>query len=76
MTDPKTLQLLWQYRVPADEQVLAAAVNVDDKSYHCDQGILAGSIHDLLVHCMSAQTSWLQRLRRVANPWAAWCNAG
>jgi uncharacterized damage-inducible protein DinB len=60
MLDPKTLQLLWQYMVSADGLVLAASDSLSDEAYHRDQGISAGSVHRLLVHCLSAQTTWLE----------------
>ena len=68
MTDPKTLQFLWQYMTYADRQVLAAMDSVDDEGYGREQGISAGSLHKLLVHCLSAQTTWLQRLGGVSHP--------
>jgi uncharacterized damage-inducible protein DinB len=68
MTDPATIQFLWQYMVHADGQVVAACTTLDDEGYHREQGISAGSVHKLLVHCLSAHVTWLQRLNQVDNP--------
>ncbi|HSU68732.1 MAG TPA: DinB family protein [Tepidisphaeraceae bacterium] len=68
MNDPKTIEFLWKYVAHADGQVLAAADTLDDRGYFLDQGISFGSVHNMLVHCLSAQASWLQRLNQVGNP--------
>src|SRR4051812_31717571 len=57
--DPRTLELLWQYMVHADQQELTAAATVQDEPYFRDQGISFGSIHKLLVHAYDAQRVWL-----------------
>jgi uncharacterized damage-inducible protein DinB len=43
--------------VYANGQVVAASDSLNDEAYHRDQGISAGSVHRLLVHCLSAQTT-------------------
>jgi uncharacterized damage-inducible protein DinB len=68
MTEPKTIQFLWQYMVYADAQVLSAADTLPDEAYFRDQGISFGSVHKLIVHCLSAHHTWLQRLNGVNNP--------
>ena len=69
MVDPKTLQFLWRYMVHADAQVLAASDGLSDEGYYREQEISAGSVHNLLVHCMkcrrrlgsSDSTAWVTR---------------
>jgi uncharacterized damage-inducible protein DinB len=68
MNDPQTLQFLWQYMVYADAQMLAASDTLSDDAYHREQGISFGSVHKLLVHGMSAQNTWLQRLNGLESP--------
>lgn len=68
MTGPQTIQFLWQYMVHADAQVLEAADTVSEDGYVREQGISLGSLHKLLVHCMSAQHTWLQRLNGIGSP--------
>jgi uncharacterized damage-inducible protein DinB len=68
MTEPKTIQFLWQYMAHADGQVLAAADPLSDEAYFREQGISFGSVHKLIVHCLSAHHTWLQRLNGVSNP--------
>ena len=68
MGDPKTIQLLWQYMVHADAQVLAATESLTDEGYAREQGISAGSVHKLIVHCMGAQRTWLERLKGAGTP--------
>jgi uncharacterized damage-inducible protein DinB len=57
------LQNMFDYVRWADGQVLAASRTVPDEGYYKDQGISIGSIHKLLVHCMSVQWIWLSRWR-------------
>jgi uncharacterized damage-inducible protein DinB len=66
--DPRTVELLWQYMVAADAEVLAAADSVGDEGYFREQGISLGSIHKLIVHAMDAQRIWLERLKGTVNP--------
>jgi len=62
MHDPKTIQYLWAYMIHADGRLIEAAASVPEEGYFHDQGISLGSVHNLLVHCASAQEVWLRRL--------------
>ena len=68
MYDPSTIQFLWRYMVQADQELLAAADTLDDAGYFGDQKISAGSVHNMLVHCMGAQQTWLERLTEAGTP--------
>ena len=49
-------------------QVLAATQGLTDEGYALGQGISTGSIHKLIVHCMSTQRTWLKRLKGAGTP--------
>ena len=46
-----------------DQQSLIAARSVRDEEYYTDYQISSGSLHKVLVHCMTAQWLWLCRFR-------------
>lgn len=46
-----------------DQRCLIAARSVRDEQYYTDYQISAGSLHKVLVHCMTAQWLWLCRFR-------------
>jgi uncharacterized damage-inducible protein DinB len=68
LIDPDTLKLLWDYMIHADLQMLKAAGALSLEACNREQGISAGSVHKLLVHCMDAQGIWLERLKGAKNP--------
>ena len=69
--DPKTVNLLWDYMIHADGQILKAAEELTEKQYSLEQGISLGSVQKLLIHCMDAQHIWLERLKGVNQQFAS-----
>ena len=57
------LQNMFEFIRWADGLMIRAARTVPDDGYYREQGISLGSIHKLMVHCMSVQWLWLSRWR-------------
>ena len=57
------LRDMFEYVRWGDGLAIAAARTVPNDGYYRDQNISIGSIHKLMVHCMSAQWIWLCRWR-------------
>ena len=59
--EPKFVHHLLQYMTSADGAGLEATRLVSEEEYYKDRGFSFGSIHNLLVHQMVAQKTWLRR---------------
>lgn len=59
--DPEFIYHLLQYMVSADRAGFDAARGLSEAEYHKDRGFSFGSIHNVLVHQMVAQKTWLRR---------------
>ncbi len=58
----KYIQRLYEYNDWAWRQVFPSLAQLDDVAYKEDRGFFWGSFHGLMVHAMSAEHIWYQRL--------------
>jgi uncharacterized damage-inducible protein DinB len=56
------IQRLYDYNDWAWQQVFPSLIKLDDAAYKQDRGFFWGSLHGLLVHAMSAEHIWYQRM--------------
>lgn len=59
---------LAEYVTWADEKQLAATKPLSDEAYFKDYGWSFGNMHKLMVHMLSAQSIWLDRVARDRTP--------
>ena len=58
----KHIQRLYAYNDWAWQQVFPSLGKLDDAAYKADRGFFWGSLHSVLVHAMSAEDIWYQRI--------------
>ncbi|MEZ4621551.1 MAG: DinB family protein [Caldilineaceae bacterium] len=58
----KHIQRLYDYNDWAWQQVFPSLARLDDAAYKADRGLFWGSLHSVLVHAMSAEYIWYQRI--------------
>lgn len=56
------IQRLYDYNDWAWQQVFPSLAQLDDPAYKADRGFFWGSLHGLMVHSMSAEYIWYQRI--------------
>ncbi|MCB0110149.1 MAG: DinB family protein [Caldilineaceae bacterium] len=56
------IQRLYDYNDWAWQQVFPSLAQLDDATYKLDRGFFWGSLHSLMVHSMSAEYIWTQRI--------------
>ena len=59
--DPDFIRHLFDYMIWCDRAAFDAAPQIPEAEYYKPRGISAGSIHNLFVHQMVAQQTWLSR---------------
>ena len=59
--DPAFIRHLFDYMIWCDRAAFEAGRNIPEAEYYRERGISAGSIHNLFVHQMVAQYTWLSR---------------
>ena len=59
--DPQFIRHLFDYMIWCDRAAFEAGWTIPETEYYRDRGISAGSIHNLFVHQMVAQYTWLGR---------------
>jgi len=59
--DPDFIRHLFDYMIWADRAMFAARQSIPDNEYYKPRDMSAGSIHNLFVHQMVAQQTWLNR---------------
>jgi uncharacterized damage-inducible protein DinB len=66
----RDLQLLFEYNVWADRQLLAAAARVEVAQFFAPADFPHGSLHEILVHILGAKWIWRTRLQDAVSPTA------
>lgn len=61
--EPTFIRHLFDYMIWSDRAAFDAAGRIPDAEYYKDRTISAGSVHNLFVHQMVAQHTWLRRWR-------------
>lgn len=56
------IQRLYDYNDWAWQQVFPSLIKLDDAAYKEERGFFWGSLHSLMVHSMSAEDIWYQRI--------------
>src|SRR5688500_5172384 len=59
--DPTFIRHLFDYMIWCDRAMFDAGRQIPDEEYYKGREISAGSIHNLFVHQMVAQQTWLNR---------------
>ena len=59
--DPDFIRHLFDYMIWCDRTMFAAGLRIHETEYYKPRGISAGAIHNLFVHQMVAQQTWLNR---------------
>ena len=59
--DPSFIRHLFDYMLWCDRAMFEAGRQIPDVAYYANRNISAGSIHNLFVHQMVAQQTWLNR---------------
>jgi uncharacterized damage-inducible protein DinB len=63
--DPEFIRHLFDYMIACDRTMFDAAQKIPDAEYYKPREISAGSIHNVFVHQMVAQNTWLSRWKGI-----------